>query len=120
MGSLPAEERERLGVGTIPVPDWGVTVPHAPLWGNLDRMRGYLDKRGVDPADRVLVAIGWVSRVGFEDDTGTMRGLRKPPYLSRPSRRNRRAAGICSGMTSQRGSGTATSPTCTHPTRARG
>ena len=49
IGTLPTEERERLGVGTIPVPDWGVTVPHAPLWSNLDRMRGYLDKRASTP-----------------------------------------------------------------------
>jgi hypothetical protein len=54
--SLSTEERERLGIG------W-----NARLWESLDRMRRYLDEQGADPVDMVLVAVGWLSRLGFPD-----------------------------------------------------
>jgi hypothetical protein len=77
--SLSEEERERFGRGSIPVPDWGPGA-NAPLWGNLDRMKAYLDEQGADPVDRVLVAVGWLSRLGFRE-TGNVGPYPKGPYL---------------------------------------
>ncbi len=101
--SLSGEERERLGIG------W-----NGRLWASLDRMTGYLDEQGADPAESVLVAVGWVSRVGFTDTA-------KGPHPIRPSQRSRRKAGTCSATTSRTDGCSADSPTAdTRPKRASG
>jgi hypothetical protein len=42
--------------------DRTVIGPNAPLWHNLDRMKMRLDEQSADPADSVLVAVGWCFR----------------------------------------------------------
>jgi hypothetical protein len=56
---LHADVRERLGIG------WNQN-----LWVSLDRLKRYLAGRGTDPAEFVLVAVGWLSRLGFPDTPG--------------------------------------------------
>jgi hypothetical protein len=45
----------------------GTSPRGAPLWDNLGLMRGNLDEQGADPADMVLVAVGWLPLAGFRD-----------------------------------------------------
>ena len=44
------------------VHDRSVIGPNAPLWQNLERMKNRLGEQGTDPADIVLVAVGWCFR----------------------------------------------------------
>ena len=78
LGELSEEERYLQGLGSIRVPDWAVAA-NAPLWEDLARMKSYLDEQGVDPADRVPVAVGWLSRLGFRDP-GNEDGYKKTPF----------------------------------------
>jgi hypothetical protein len=74
------EERHQRGFGTIPVPDWAFAA-NAPLWEDLDRMRAYVAEHDAYPAGGVVIAVGWLSRRGFRDNTARAGGYRRGPYL---------------------------------------
>jgi hypothetical protein len=67
--------------------DRTVIGPNAPLWENLDRMKIKLGEQGIDPADMVLVAVGWLSRHGFRDtdNMGGYVGTRPDPVPTEPA-----------------------------------
>jgi hypothetical protein len=52
----------------IPVPAW--IGPTAHLWENLDRMRACLAVNDADLTGAAIVAIGWLSKLGFHDPGG--------------------------------------------------
>ena len=59
-------ERRRDGFAGIKAPQW--TGANCGLWDDLERMRRYLDQRA-DQLPHTLVAVSWISRLGFHDDT---------------------------------------------------
>ena len=66
------------GTEDIPVPDW--IGPNASLWENLEEMRAWLDARDVDRSGAAVVAVGWLSKLGFSDPQGPY------PEAGKPSR----------------------------------
>ena len=52
----------------IAVPAW--VGPNAQLWENLERMRAYLAVEEADLAGAAIVAVGWLSKLAFDDPHG--------------------------------------------------
>jgi hypothetical protein len=67
--------------------DRTVIGPNAPLWENLERMKSKLAEQGAQPADVVLIAVGWLSRHGFRDtdNMGGYLGARPDPVPTEPA-----------------------------------
>jgi len=84
---LDGPRGKQLGDQVTWIQDRAVIGPNAPLWESLDRMKDKLDEQGADPADMVLVSVGWLSRHGFRDtdNMGGYVGARPDPVPTDPA-----------------------------------
>jgi hypothetical protein len=74
---LPEEERERLGLGTVGLPDW--RGPNPPLWEDLGQLRGCLASLGPAAAERhALLAVSWHVEGGFSKGDSALGPYREP------------------------------------------
>ena len=63
---MAEEQRRREGFAGIKTPQW--IGANCGLWADLEQMRRYLGERA-DQLAYTLVAVSWISRLGFREDT---------------------------------------------------